>query len=174
MFTTKKGVCDVLPPPSKLLKKFSTLLFGILFSLNVSVSIEQELKIINTYLANPEIGKKLYGDESFMVHEGGLTAYSQIVLDKDYYHIVGVPKGLYSYNNKFITWFELYDIGQLNSSFPKILADEWVKKSINGSYDFLSIERSNSADVYIRSDEPIENLLNPRSNYHGADDLESN
>lgn len=147
---------------------------GVFFTLSASASFQEEIKMIHTYLADPEVGKKLYGDNGFEVLEGGLTTYSQIVLEEDYYHIVGVPFGLYSFNNVFTTHFQLHDISHLNSSIPTVVAEEWVKKSINGKYQSYIVRNIDSVSVYVQSYEPIENLLNPTSNYKDADILKSN
>lgn len=156
------------------MRKVFALVFSALFSINASASLQDELKIMNTFLANPDVGQKLYGDRRFKVLDGGLTTYSQIVLGQDYYHIVGVPHGLYSFNNMFISHFQLHDVGHLNVSIPKIVAEEWVKKSVNGKYELLIVEGNDSFNVYFQSYEPIENLLNPTSNYKNADVLELN
>ena len=156
------------------MKTVFSLAFGAMLSLDVSASIQEELVMINTFLASPDVGQKLYGDTRFEILEGGLTCYSQIILGKEYYHIVGVPYGLYSFNNKFTTHFQLHDVGHLNSAIPKIVAEEWVKKSINGSYELLIVEHNDFIDVYIQSGEPIENILNPTSNFKDADVLDLN
>jgi len=156
------------------MKKVCALVFSAIFSIDAPASIQEELVIINTFLTNPEIGQKLYGETNLAVLDGGLTCYSQIVLGRDYYHIVGVPSGLYSFNNKFTSHFQLHDVGHLNASIPKIVAEEWVRKSINGSYEFLVVEHEDFIGVYIQSDEPIEKILNPTSNFKDADVLEPN
>ena len=44
--------------------------FIAIFPLELSASINEELEIINTFLANPDVGQKLYGDTNFEVLEG--------------------------------------------------------------------------------------------------------
>ncbi|WP_339145203.1 hypothetical protein [Pseudoalteromonas galatheae] len=63
----------------------------------------------------------------------GLTTVAELCIDDTKKQLVGIPVGVFFYNNLYFTQYQMKELSGLNISGSDI--KHWIKQSFDGSYD---------------------------------------